>query len=61
MLILYPVGRFLLEVIRTDESGQFGTALTISQWVSIGTILLGFGLLIYIRSKTPTLAREQPV
>ena len=56
MLILYPAGRFLLEIIRTDESGQFGTALTISQWVSIGMIVVGFGLLIYVRSKTPTLA-----
>ncbi|MCH2180803.1 MAG: prolipoprotein diacylglyceryl transferase [Mariniblastus sp.] len=61
MLILYPVGRFFLEAIRTDELGQFGTTLTISQWVSIGTILVGFALLIYIRSKTPTLPDGQPV
>ena len=55
MLILYPVGRFLLEMIRTDEIGQFGTELTISQWVSLGMIVFGFGLLIYVRSKNPTL------
>ena len=61
LLILYPLGRFLLEAIRTDETGQFGTALTISQWVSIGMIFFGFILLIYIRSRTPTLVSGKPV
>ena len=50
MFILYPITRFLLEAIRTDEAGQFGTALTISQWVSIGAILLGFCLLAKFRT-----------
>lgn len=31
----YAVLRFLLELVRVDESGQFGTSLTISQWVSV--------------------------
>jgi phosphatidylglycerol:prolipoprotein diacylglycerol transferase len=44
MLILYSIARFLLEIIRRDESGLFGTNLTISQWVSIGTIIAGFTL-----------------
>jgi phosphatidylglycerol:prolipoprotein diacylglycerol transferase len=49
LLILYPIGRFLLELIRQDELGQFGTDLTISQWVSFGTILVGISFLVYVR------------
>tara|TARA_R110002073_G_scaffold7747_14_gene43723 strand:+ start:1183 stop:2457 length:1275 start_codon:yes stop_codon:yes gene_type:complete len=36
----YAVMRFVLEMIRVDEQGQFGTDLSISQWVSIGVLLL---------------------
>lgn len=39
LLTIYPVGRFLLEIIRTDESAFFGTGLSISQNVSL--LLLG--------------------
>ncbi len=49
MLILYPIGRFLIEIIRDDESGQFGTTFTISQWVSVFTIAIGFVLFAYRR------------
>jgi phosphatidylglycerol:prolipoprotein diacylglycerol transferase len=35
VMTLYPMTRFLLEVVRADEGGQFGTPLTISQWVSL--------------------------
>ena len=31
----YAILRFVLELIRVDESGQFGTSLSISQWVSV--------------------------
>jgi phosphatidylglycerol:prolipoprotein diacylglycerol transferase len=31
----YAVLRFVLEIVRVDEVGQFNTALTISQWVSV--------------------------
>lgn len=44
MLFLYPISRFVLELIRNDESGQFGTALTISQLVSLLTIACGVAL-----------------
>ena len=37
---LYPITRFLLEVIRTDESPIFGTGLSISQNVSIGLLAI---------------------
>ena len=49
MLILYPISRFVLELIRNDEVGQFGTELTISQWVSVLTIACGIGLFAYSR------------
>ena len=38
-LTLYPITRFLLEIIRTDEPGVFGTGLTISQVVSLILLL----------------------
>ena len=31
----YAVMRFVLEMIRVDEPGQFGTSMSISQWVSL--------------------------
>ncbi len=45
MLSLYPIARILLEIIRTDEPGQLGTALTISQMVSL--VLLAVGILLW--------------
>ena len=47
-LFLYPITRFILEIIRTDESSFMGTGLTVSQNVSIATIMLGVVLLIII-------------
>jgi len=48
LMIYYPVTRFILEMIRTDEGSFFGTGLTISQNVSLvilgGAVLLGFYL-----------------
>jgi phosphatidylglycerol:prolipoprotein diacylglycerol transferase len=49
MLILYSVGRFLMELIRIDEKGQLGTGLTISQLISVAMIILGVSLLAYAR------------
>jgi phosphatidylglycerol:prolipoprotein diacylglycerol transferase len=48
MLLLYPLARFLEEAIRTDEPGQFGTPLTISQWISVAIFLLGAALLVWL-------------
>ena len=36
----YAILRFVLELVRVDESGQFGTDFSISQWVSI-CVLIG--------------------
>jgi len=64
MLILYPVGRFFIEIIRNDESGQFGTEFTISQWVSVITIAIGFAMFAYRRGfgqrKDETIMSDSP-
>ncbi len=48
-LIAYGILRVLEEIIRVDEAGQFGTSISISQWISIAGISLGIGLLIGTR------------
>ena len=48
LLTLYPVTRFILEAIRTDEPGRFGTGLTISQLVSLGILAVAAGLWVVI-------------
>ncbi|MDO4557898.1 MAG: prolipoprotein diacylglyceryl transferase [Planctomycetia bacterium] len=47
-LTLYPISRFLLEMIRVDEKGQFGTSLSIGQWTSIVIFLAAMGLWFFI-------------
>ena len=61
MLILYPITRFLLEMVRNDEQGQLGTSLTISQCVSMGIVVLGFGIWIYSRNQgfVPNFANDK--
>jgi phosphatidylglycerol---prolipoprotein diacylglyceryl transferase len=54
----YAVIRFFLERVRSDEPGQFGTELTISQWVSLVVFVLAAGMIFYIlryRSPQPSL------
>ncbi len=48
MLLLYPFTRILLEAIRVDEGGKFGTGLSISQLVSLALIAVSFALWAYI-------------
>jgi phosphatidylglycerol:prolipoprotein diacylglycerol transferase len=47
-LTLYCVTRFLLEAIRIDEPGQFGTQLTISQLVSLVTLAGAIVFWVYL-------------
>jgi phosphatidylglycerol:prolipoprotein diacylglycerol transferase len=54
LITLHPISRFLLEVIRNDEPGRFGTALTISQWLSLG-ILAAAGVLWFYIERQPRL------
>jgi phosphatidylglycerol:prolipoprotein diacylglycerol transferase len=48
MLTIHPISRFLLEMIRSDEPGQFGTELTISQWMSLGFLVVAGVLWWYL-------------
>ena len=41
LAVLSQVSRFLVEFLRADEMGQFGTSLTISQWVSLFFLAAG--------------------
>lgn len=40
-MMLYPISRICLEILRNDELGQLGTGLTISQLVSLGVLVAG--------------------
>lgn len=41
---LHAISRFLLEIIRIDESAVFGTGLSISQNISVGMLVVAIGL-----------------
>jgi phosphatidylglycerol:prolipoprotein diacylglycerol transferase len=56
MLTIYPITRFLIEIIRTDESAIFGTGLSISQNVSILMLVAAAGLWAYLLAKGPGIA-----
>ena len=61
--LTYPVTRFAIESLRADELGQFGTTLTISQWISIATFAAGVVFTIWL-SRRPKLSpplRVSPV
>ena len=45
-LVLYPITRATIELLRGDELGQFGTSLTIAQWVSLG--IFAGGLVLWV-------------
>ncbi len=54
--ILYAITRVQIEFLRADEMGQLGTGFTISQFYSLGILLLGIGILStgQLRSKRST-------
>lgn len=54
-LLTYPVTRFFIERLRGDEMGQFGTSLTIAQWISLAMLAGGFALATI---RPPTLNRS---
>lgn len=47
-VMLSSITRFLIEFIRGDEFGQFGTTLTISQWISLALFGLGLAFQVYL-------------
>jgi len=70
MLTLYPISRFLLEMIRIDESAVFGTGLSISQNISIVLFVVALAMWAFLRRRpagqwaftptTETASYEQP-
>ena len=52
-MILYSVGRFMIEIVRTDEDSFLGTGLTVSQNVSILFGIAGIALFVYLCRKKP--------
>ncbi len=58
LLIFYAVTRFLLEIIRQDEYGQFGTSLTIAQWVSL--VMFAGGIALFTLARQPVARFGRP-
>jgi membrane-associated protease RseP (regulator of RpoE activity) len=56
MMTVYPVTRFLIERIRTDEAAIWNTGLHISQNISLGLLVVAVGLWIYILRRPARLA-----
>ena len=56
MLMIYPISRFLEEIIRTDEPAVFGTGLSISQNISLAVFVTGIGLWFYLSKQPPHVA-----
>ncbi|SMP38585.1 phosphatidylglycerol:prolipoprotein diacylglycerol transferase [Neorhodopirellula lusitana] len=50
--VAYAILRIILEWVRVDEAGQFGTSFSISQWVSFAVIIAS-AIAIAFRLKTP--------
>ena len=48
VLTIHPISRFLLEIIRIDESAVFNTGMSISQNISIAIFAGGVCLWLYL-------------
>jgi prolipoprotein diacylglyceryltransferase len=59
MITVYPITRFLVEQIRNDEAGIWGTGLHISQNISLAILPCAIALWIYILRQPPKLAFAQ--
>ena len=51
LMTIHPISRFLLECLRVDEKGMFGTSLHISQIISLGLLVGAMALWAYILSR----------
>jgi phosphatidylglycerol:prolipoprotein diacylglycerol transferase len=56
LLTLYPLSRFVLEIVRIDEPSQLGTGLSISQLISMVLLLAAAPFWIYLESARRPLA-----
>ena len=61
MLTIYPVTRFLLEIIRDRRGSVFGTGLTISQNVSLLVLAAVAVMWLVILRPSKHLRRSVPV
>ena len=52
-ILLYAVSRFLIEGIRSDEGGQLGTSLSISQWISLAGGSVSIVLMLLLSRTVP--------
>jgi phosphatidylglycerol:prolipoprotein diacylglycerol transferase len=50
-LVLYSVVRFIVEFFRYHEQGLYG-ALSLTQWISLATCLVGMTLLLRTERRT---------
>ncbi len=60
MLTLYPISRFLLEIIRIDESAVFGTGLSISQNISLVLFVGAIAMWAFLRGQPEGQLAYQP-
>lgn len=60
LITVYPITRFLLEIIRTDESAIFGTGMSISQNVSLVLLVIAVGVWAYVQRRRPGRTMFEP-
>ncbi len=60
MITIYPIARFLLEMIRVDETSFLGTRLSISQNVSLLLLAAVGALWVYLSRRPRTRAFDPP-
>ncbi|HEX3869545.1 MAG TPA: prolipoprotein diacylglyceryl transferase family protein, partial [Pirellulales bacterium] len=53
---IYPITRFLVEILRSDEPAVLGTGFTISQNISLAVFVYGVLLWIWLLRRPPKLA-----
>lgn len=61
VLTIHPVARFLLEIVRVDESPVFDTGLSLSQNISIALFVVGMGLWVYLLRRPAGLQWPRPL
>ena len=61
MMSIYPVTRFLIESLRSDEAAVLGTGMSISQNVSLVLLVCAAALWFYLCRQPPGKARSATV
>ena len=59
-IVLYALSRFLLEWVRSDEAGQLGTQLTISQLIAVGSGVVAVLALVLVYRRPAGRAWQWP-